>query len=868
MASETAKRISSQVNGELKSPRNERIVRLQRRYQTESVCISTQRARLYTQSWRASAERGLALPVRIAQAMKHVYENIDLYVDPDDRIAGYWTEGFLGVPLFLERGEYNRVLAAELTGPTLAVHRARSLAKGLRYMVRKGEVSDFLHRQRMAGKSPLNMELKTMSARAINPYAIDPADRRELLHELLPYWNGRCLADVLEKKLIESGLYSADMNDFVAAIPGNTSRQVMMLSTCATIATIQGHVILDYGNVLQKGLIAMRREVADRRAAGEELSAAQRQTLTAADLALQGVQIFAHRLADTLGRAMNRESDPARRRELARMLAICRRVPDHPAATFAEAVQALWTIKTAVELAVPINLSCFGRLDQMLDPYYRRDRAAGRITREQAGELLEELLLKIMSQNIRPESNILGNFYHRYLGSSPVTIGGLRPDGEDGTNELTALFLLAAHRSKAVTNIALRVSEKTPATLLQDLAGYLHEGTSSYSLFNDEIMIEAMRRRGFAQPDARDYAIMGCVEATCPGKTGSMSANALQLARLLDITLRNGDSATMAGLIRAEGLRTGAPDDFTDFEQLLAAFLVQAEHFIRKIVAGSNLRDMLYAHRLPAPHISAFTDGCLESARDVTAGGARYDLAGISMINSIANVVDSLFVIKKLIFERRAFTVRQLLAAIDDNFVGHERILRLIRKLPGKWGNGDPECDALAHDLAKRLFALTYPHRSYKGAPFVVYVISMITHTIDGRLSIAGPDGRPAATPYAASCNPYNVERAGVTAVLRSVAALPFEDVLGSAVNIKFHPSGIGTEPASRAKWAALVRTYFQLGGAQIQPTVVDDRTLRNAQVEPEKYRDLIVKVGGYSTYFVDLGREIQEEVITRTQHR
>jgi len=853
--------------GDRQVPRNERIVRLQRRYQTEPVVISVQRARLYTQYWRQSENRGEPLAWRIAAAMKYVYENVDLHVDRDDRLAGHWTENFLGVPLMLERGEYNRVLAAELTAPTLLVHRASSLAKGLHYMVHKGEAVDFLRRRRTAGASPLNFELKTMAARAINPYTIDPADRRELLHELLPYWEGRCLADVLEKKLIESGLYSADMHDFVAAIPGNTSRQVMMLSTCATVATIQGHVILDYESVLRQGLAAMRRAAAERGEAND-LTAAQRQTLAAFDLALQGVQIFAHRLADAVGAAMNKEDDPRRRAELRRMLAICRRVPEHPAATFAEAVQSLWTIKTAVELAMPINLSNFGRLDQQLIDYYRRDLAAGRLTREDAGELLEELLLKIMSQNIRPESNILGNFYHRYLGSSPVTIGGLRPDGRDGANELTALIMRAAHRSKAVTNIAVRVNEKTPPALLHTLAGYLHEGTSSYAVFNDEIMIEAMRRRGFAERDARDYAIMGCVEATCPGRTGSMSANALQLARLLDITLRNGDSATLAGLIRDEGLRTGDPDTFADFAQLLDAFIKQADHFVRKIVAGSNLRDMLYEHRLPAPHLSAFTAGCLESARDVTAGGAHYDLAGVSMINSLANVVDSLLVIKQLVYERRVLTVRELLAAIDDNFVGHERVRRMIEQVPGKWGNGDAECDALARDIAQRLFALTYAHHSPKGAPFVVYIISMITHTIDGRLSIAGPDGRRAATPYAASCNPYNVERAGVTAVLRSVASLPFADVLGSAVNIKFHPSAIGADAAAREKWVALVRTYFQLGGAQLQPTVVDGRTLRNAQIEPDKYRDLIVKVGGYSTYFVDLGREIQQEVIDRTEHR
>jgi trans-4-hydroxy-L-proline dehydratase len=413
----------------------------------------------------------------------------------------------------------------------------------------------------------------------------------------------------------------------------------------------------------------------------------------------------------------------------------------------------------------------------------------------------------------------------------------------------------------------VRVHERTPEALLMELAGYLRDGTSSYALFNDGTMVEAMMRRGFALEDARDYAVMGCVEANCPGKTGSMSANALLLARLLDMTLRNGDSRLLAGTIRGEGLRTGDPDTFESFEELLGAFSEQARYSIRRIVEGSNTRDRLFAEKMPAPYVSAFMEGCLESRKDVTAGGAVYDLSGVSMINSIANLVDSLYVIKKLVFEEKRFTISELLQAIDSDFEKSKDLHQAIRRLSGKWGNGNPETDDLAARVSAELFGETYGYRSYKGAPFVVYIISMITHTIDGRLSIASPDGRRAARPYAASCNPYNVERSGVTAALRSVASLPFEDVMGCAVNIKFHPSGIGEDLERRKKWVGLVRTYFQMGGAQIQPTVASADMLREAQRDSESHPDLIVKVGGYSTYFADLGREIQDEIIARTEY-
>ena len=480
-----------------------------------------------------------------------------------------------------------------------------------------------------------------------------------------------------------------------------------------------------------------------------------------------------------------------------------------------------------------------------------------------------KLLLKIMSQNIRPESNLLGNFYHRYLGSAPVTIGGLTPDGEDGTNEITSLFIEAAHNSKAVTNISVRVHEGTPDTLLLEVADALHRGTSSFSLFNDEVNIDAMMRRGFSLADARNYAVAGCVETTCPGKTGSLSVSALLLTKLLDITLRNGDSAIMAGTIRGEGLRTGDPDHFRTFQELLDAFQKQGAYFIRKLVDGINRKDQLYAEHLPAPLISAFMGGCLEARKDVTRGGAVYDLAGISTINSIANLVDSLYVIKKLIFEEHHTDFHTLLSAIDCNFAGHEALLEKIRALPGKWGNGERETDDLAARVMKDLYRETYAHRNAKnGGPYTAFVISMITHTLDGRLSMASADGRAAASPFAASCNPNNVEKAGVTAVLRSVAALPFEDIMGAAVNVKFHPTAIGREIRARQKWVSLMRTYFALGGAQIQPTVASSEMLRQAQKDPDRHRDLIVKVGGYSTYFVDLGREIQDEVIARTEHQ
>ena len=850
---------------------SERVQRLRTKYHDDFPVISIQRARYFTEMWKNTEhDESLTQTERLALCMKHVYENMTHYVDPDDRIAGYWTENFLGIPISIERGDYNTVLEHELDRSTMMAFRAKSVVGTFSYLIGKRQLTDAIRNikiTRRMGPQPMNLGIETMTERDINRYAINPQDKAFLKSRLLPYWHGRSLADKLQKSISESPMIEGDMHDFNRAIPANTSRQTSMLSPCATIATIQGHVILDYETAIRKGLTAMRDEVQNKLNSDSGLSDEQKATLRAMDTAIEGVQIFARGLTGALRDAREKESNPARRAELAIMIDICDKVPDQPAETFREAVQAAWTLKTAVELAHPVNLHCFGRMDQIFYPYYESDLRLGRIDREDACDLLEELLLKVMSQNIRPESNILSSFYHRYLGSSPVTIGGVKPDGTDGTNALTYLFLDAARRSKAVTNVSLRVHKDSPDELLEYVADCLYSGGSNLSLFNDDVNVEAMERRGFSIEDSRDYAVMGCVEMECPGKTGSMSASALLLSRLLDITLRNGDSQTLLGRLHNVGLKTGDPDDFETFDQLKEAFIEQARKQIQLIAHGSDIRDQLHAEMLPAPCISAFMDGCLDSATDVTQGGAKYDLVGVSFINSIANVVDSMLVMKKLVFEKNEFSLKKLIKAIDNNYEGFEDLHQKIMAVEGKWGNGSPEADALAREITTALFEETYKYKSPKGAPFVPYVISMITHTIDGRISIATPDGRRAAMPYAASCNPYNVERNGVTGAMRSVASIDFRHVLGCAVNMKFHPSSIGADPEARKKWIALIRTYFALGGAQLQPTVVSADIMRAAQQDPDSYKDLIVKVGGYSAYFTELGREIQQEIIERTEH-
>ncbi|MFX1339961.1 MAG: pyruvate formate lyase family protein [Promethearchaeota archaeon] len=849
---------------------NGRIKRIRKRYQTEIPKISIQRAKYYTEKWFDTEKNGLPLNIRVALSMKHVFENMTIYIDPDDKIVGQWTEFFLGVPIDIEKGIFNKVFQTELKWSTMFHFRIKAMLKSFIFLIKKHQLRNFFHNNkilRSSGTKPLNLKVKTMGKRKINPFTINKKDRTLLLKTLFPKWKGKTIVDILEDIIPKSGFIAGEMLDFARAFPSNTSRQTILTSICSTIACIQGHLILDYEKILKKGILGIKDGIESQLGNMESFSKEEKSFLESIRITVDGIIIFSKKLAESVESKYNSEKDPANKEKLKIILENCRIVPLNPAKSFYQAIQSVWTVKTAVEIAHPINLHCLGRMDQIFYPYYEKDIQAGILTQNEAKELLEELLLKLMSQNIRPETNLLSNFYHRYLGSTPVTIGGLKSDGSDGTNDLTYLFIEAAGNSRAVTNVSVRVHENTPNDLLLQLTEIIYNGSSNISIFNDDINIEAMRRRGFSEEDAHNYAIMGCVEMTCPGKTGAMSANALLLCRLLDITLRNGDSNTLMGPIKNVGLKTGDPDKFLSFKEFLDALLVQAERQIQVIVNVSNLRDQVYAEHLPAPYISVFIEGCLENKRDVTRGGARYDLSGISFINSIANLCDSLYVIKKYIFDEKITSFKELLEAIDTNFMENKNLFRKIMKLKGKWGNGFKEVDDLAHYVSSCLFKETYTYKNYRNGPFVPYIISMTTHTIDGRISIATPDGRKAATPYAASCNPYNVERNGITNVLTSVASLEYGDVLGCAVNMKFHPSAIGGLQESREKWINLLRTYFKLGGAQLQPTVVSTELLRDAQINPDNYKDLIVKVGGYSAYFTELGVEIQNEVISRTEH-
>ena len=847
-----------------------RIKRLRRRYLDEMPFISIQRAKLYTDKWKETENSDLSYNVRVALSMKNVFEKMRFNIDPDDRIAGTWTENFLGIPIDIERGLFNRVFAVELDKKSMKTFAKAGTKSFMSYMIEKygskGLLKTLDHSKKIGVTMP-ELGTDTLDTRKINPYQIKEEDKDFLLRDLLPYWKEKSIADRLGKAFDESNIYPGEFGDFIKNLPRSTGQSDMVTSIGSALGVWQGHLILDHEKPILKGLLGMKNEIQEV-INSKKLSKREKEFLESLNIAFEGVMIYSRRLAEYLEEILKNTSDLSSKAILNQMVLTCQKVPLHPAETFREALQSYWTIKTAVELAMPFNVHSPGRLDQIFYPFYENDIINGQITPAEARELLEELFLKIMSHNMRPNSNASSDFSQRYEGSEPVTLGGLTAEGKDATNKLTYIMLEAADRSKASLNFAVRIHKNSPEKLLMKVADLHYHGVSSVSLMNDEICLQTLLNRGFTKEDANGYAVTGCVDMCSPGKTGGEGFSSILLCRTLDLALRNGDSQTLVGLIKNAGLKTGDPDKFSNFDEFLEAFFTQSDFMIKKIVEGSTIRDRIFAEYLPAPYISAFIQGCLENRRDITEGGAIYDCEGILFMTSIANTIDSLYVIKNLIFEQKKFTFKDLINAIDSNFSnGYEHIHKLILDLGGKWGNGNPESDELARMATSHMFNETYKYRTYKDGFYAPFINSMTTHTYDGRISIATPDGRLGGKPFAASCNPYNVEKHGPTGVLRSVSALEYEHVMGCAVNIRMHPSGIGKTNESKKKWISLIKTYFQLGGEQLQPTVVSTKVLKAAQINPESYRNIIVKVGGYSAYFTDLGREIQDEIISRTEH-
>ncbi|MFQ6037766.1 MAG: glycyl radical protein, partial [Candidatus Aminicenantales bacterium] len=530
------------------------------------------------------------------------------------------------------------------------------------------------------------------------------------------------------------------------------------------------------------------------------------------------------------------------------------------------ALQAYWF----VHLGVIIELNTWdsfnpGRLDQHLYPFYRKGLEERSLTQESANELLQAFWIKFNNQPAPPKVGVTAAESGTYTDFALINTGGVKPDGSDGVNELSYLILDVVEEMRILQPSSMvQVSKKTPEDFLKRALRIVKTGFGQPSIFNTDAIIQELVRQGKSVEDARSGGASGCVEAGAFGKENYNLTGYFNMTKVLEITLNNGVDPRTG---RRIGLPTGNPEGFRTFEDLFGAFKRQLLHFVDIKVAGNNIIERLYAEYLPAPFLSLLIDDCIARGKDYHDGGARYNTSYIQGVG-LGTMTDVLSSIKYNVYDHKHVSMRSLLRALKTNFKGHESLRqRFLNKTP-KYGNDDDHADAIMKSVFEAYFEAIDGRPNTKGGHYRINLLPTTVHVYFGSVVGATADGRKSGEPLSEGVSPVQgADRKGPTAVIKSVAKMDHIRTGGTLLNQKFTPHLLADDEGIQ-KLSDLVRSYFKMDGHHIQFNVVRAETLREAQKHPEKYRDLIVRVAGYSDYFVDLSEDLQNEIIRRTEHQ
>jgi formate C-acetyltransferase len=588
--------------------------------------------------------------------------------------------------------------------------------------------------------------------------------------------------------------------------------------------------------------------------------------LEAMSICCEAIIRFAERHAEKALEMAEHETNPSRKEELKKIAEVCSYVPAHAPRDFWEALQAYWFVHLSVITELNTwDSFCPGHLDQHLFPFYKSGLQDGTLTRDKAKELLECLWVKFNNQPAPPKVGVTAQESATYTDFANINIGGLRPDGSDGVNELSYLILDVIDEMRLVQPSSnIQLSKKSPDRFLKRGCEIIRKGWGQPSIFNTDLIVEELIRQGKTVEDARSGGISGCIETGCFGKEAYILTGYLNLPKILEVTLNNGMDPRTGKKI---GAATNASTSFKSFDELFDAFNKQLKHFVDIKVRGSNIIERIFAEQMPAPFLSTIIDDCIKKGRDYNDGGPRYNTTYIVPVG-IGTLTDSLAAIKRHVFDEKNLSMGQLLETLNTNFEGHELIRQMLWNKTPKYGNDDDYADELLTAAFNSLYGVISGRKNTKGGFYAVNYLSTTCHVYFGSVVGATPDGRRAYEPVSEGASPVQgADTRGPTAVIKSVAKMDQVRTGGTLLNQKFSPSILEGESGIDAL-AHLVRSYFKLDGHHIQMNVVTAETLREAQANPEKYRDLIVRVAGYSDYFCDLGKTLQDEIIARTEHK
>ena len=781
----------------------ERIRKLREQSLNAENRISAERALLITEFYQSGMADAEPVPVQRALAFKYILEHKYICVNEGELIVG-------------ERGPAPK---ATPTYPEICIHSLQ--------------------------------DLEILNDRPKVSFKSDETTRAAYRDIIIPYWKGKSNRDRIFQNLPQEWKEAYTAGVFTEfqeqRAPGHTALGIKMFRT---------------------GLLDLKEEIAESLAKTDLVNDPEgvdkRDELRAMDIVCDAMIRYAERYAERLEELAAEEKDPVRKKELEKMAAICRRVPAHAPTTVHEALQHYWFIHLGVVTELnPWDSFNPGRLDQSLYPLYKKQLEEGTVTQEEVYEMLQSFWVKFNNHPSPPKVGVTAEESNTYTDFCLINVGGVKEDGSDGVNEMSYILLDVIREMRLLQpSSMIQVSKKNPDRFIRAAVEIIKTGFGQPSVFNTDALVQEMLRAGKDVRDARNGGCSGCVETGAFGTEAYILTGYFNLPKILELTLNDGFDKRTGKQI---GLKTGTATDYRTYEELFAAYKAQVQHFMRIKLTGNNIIERIFMKYMPVPFLSVLIEDCIRNGKDYMCGGARYNSSYVQGVG-LGSITDMLTALRYHVYDKKTIAMETMEKALANDFKGFEELqYQLVYHTP-KYGNDDDYADEQEVQVFDMYYDVLSGHKSPRGADYRVNMLPTTCHVYFGKVTGATPDGRNAWKVLSEGISPVQgADTNGPMAVIRSAAKIDHIKTGGTLLNQKFTPSLLSTEEGCN-NLVHLIRAYFRMDGHHIQFNVVDADTLREAQKHPEDYRDLIVRVAGYSDYFNDLGEDLQNEIICRTE--
>lgn len=783
---------------------NNRITKLREESLNAVNRITAERALLITNFYQSDESKGLSVPVQRAKAFEYILKHKELYIGEGELIVG-------------ERGPAPK---ATPTYPEICVHSLK--------------------------------DLEILNSRKKVWFRVDDETRKAYEDTIIPFWTGKT-----NREKVMTSMTPEWLEAYAAGIFTEFQEQ-----------RAPGHTVSG-DKIFKKGMLDI---IEDVRASMKNLDYIndpraydRKEELKAMEITASAIIMWANRYAERLELLASAEENSARKKELVNMAAVCHKVPAHAPETIHEALQYYWFVHLGVITELnPWDSFNPGRLDQHLYPIYKKQIDEGSITKEEVYELLQAFWVKFNNHPSPPKVGVTAEESNTYTDFCLINVGGVKEDGSDACNEMSFILLDVIEEMRLLQPSSMvQVSKKNPDRLVDRTMKIIKTGFGQPSIFNTDAIIQELLRQGKDLIDARRGGASGCVETGAFGTEAYILTGYFNMPKVLELTLNNGIDPRTGKKI---GIVTGDPRTFQSYEEVLDAFRRQLEYFMDIKITGNNTIERIFANNLPVPFLSLIIDDCITKGVDYVAGGARYNTSYVQGVG-LGTMTDCLTAIKFNVFDKKKTTMNEMLAALAADFEGHEQLrFDLVYNTP-KYGNDDDTADDHLREIFEIYYNALNGRPNTRGGHHRVNLLPTTCHVYFGKVTGALPDGRKAKIALSEGISPVQgADQCGPTAVIKSAAKIDHLRTGGTLLNQKFTPEFFEDDEAIRTM-TKLVRSYFRMDGHHIQFNVISADTLREAQKHPENYRDLIVRVAGYSDYFNDLGEDLQEEIIKRTEH-